>query len=189
LEAKIFGRSSIFYSIEEIYQGRRIHLEAYAIQEQVVALSGEEQLREKFGTPDIPITTFIPRNLARYLETFDFFFIATSNSKGECDASFRGRRGKSPGIKIVDEKTIIFPDYLGNGSFKSLGNILENPHIGMLFIDLKTGLRIRINGEAQVVNDPQWLSVFPDSIQLVKVNVTEAYKQNRPVSMGKSFGR
>ncbi len=164
-------------------------MEAYTIQEQVVALSGEEQLRERFGTPDIPITAFIPRNLARYLETFDFFFIATSNRKGECDASFRGRHDRSLRIKVIDEKTVIFPDYLGNGSFKSLGNILENPHIGMLFIDLKTGQRIRVNGETKVVNDPQWLSVFPGSIQLVKVNVTEVYKQNRPVSMGKSFGR
>ena len=161
---------------------------AYAIQEQI-ALSGDAKLREKYGTPDIPITSFIPPNLARYLETFDFFFIATSNSKGECDASFRGRHGKSPAIKIVHEKTIIFPDYLGNGSFKSLGNILENPHIGMLFIDLKSGVRIRVNGEAQVVNDPRWLSVFPDSIQIVKVNVTKVYKQNRPVSLGKTFGR
>ena len=69
---------------------------------------------------------------------------------------------------------------MGNGTFRSLGNILENPHIGMLFMNLETGLRMRINGHAQISEDPEWLKLFPHSLLTVKVTVEEAYKQNRP---------
>lgn len=82
---------------------------------------------------------------------------------------------------MLDARTIIFPHYMGNGTFRSLGNILENPHIGMLFMDLESGLRIRINGQAEVSDNPEWLSLFPHSLLSVKVTVEEAYQQNRPV--------
>ena len=130
--------------------------------------------------------TTISESIARYLESFEFFFIATSNRKGECDASFRGKREGAPIIKIIDSRTIIFPDYLGNGSFRSLGNILENPHIGMVFMDLNTGTRIRINGDAEIVQSEEWSQLFPESIQIVKVKVREVYHQNRPVAINEA---
>jgi hypothetical protein len=86
----------------------------------------------------------------------------------------------------TDEHTIIFPHYLGNGSFRSLGNILENPHIGMLFMDFKTGVRMRVNGEATLSDDAGWPNLFPGSLQTVKVTVREAYKQNQPVARTKA---
>ncbi len=152
---------------------------------QGAALPGDEILRRKFGTIDVPVWTRLPEDVARFLESLDFFFIATSNRAGECDSSYRGKRPGVPVVKVLDEKTIIFPDYLGNGSFRSLGNILENPHIGMLFMDLKTGLRIRVNGEAEISDDPSWLEMFPKSLQTVKVTVQEAYKQNRPATIAR----
>ena len=140
-------------------------------------------LREKFRTPDLPVNRHITDEMAHRLESFDFFFIATSNKAGECDSSFRGKKGDAPAVKVLDENTVIFPDYLGNGSFRSLGNILENPHIGMLFMDLGTRLRIRVNGSAEVSDNPSWLAMFPGSIQTVKVTVGEVYKQNRSVRL------
>lgn len=145
-------------------------------------LSGDETLRRKFNTPDIPTSTTITDSVAIFLESFDYFFIATSNRKGECDSSFRGRRDDSLAVKVLDNSTIVFPDYLGNGSFRSLGNILENPHIGMLFIDMSSGLRMRVNGDAEITDDPDLQALFPGSIQTVKVSVREIYKQNRPVA-------
>lgn len=143
-------------------------------------LSGEETLRKKFGTPDISVETRMSEDLASYLEAFEFFFIGTSNRAGECDSSYRGKGKTVPAIKVLDDRTIIFPDYLGNGSFRSLGNILENPHVGMLFIDFKTGVRMRVNGDAEIDDDPEWLKLFPGSLQTVKVVVREVYKQNQP---------
>lgn len=155
-----------------------------AVTEQMM-FSGDSRLRQKFGTPDIPVEESITQEVARYLESFDFFFIATSDQNGECDASFRGKRGSAAAIKVLNENTIIFPDYLGNGSFRSLGNILENPHIGLLFMDFDTGCRMRINGDAEISQSEEWLGLFPGSIQTVKVTVSEIYRQNRPVVLGR----
>lgn len=143
-------------------------------------LSGEETLRRKFATPDVVVDSRMSEDVARYLEGFDSFFIATSNRAGECDASYRGKGQTVPALKVLDEQTMIFPDYLGNGSFRSLGNILENPHIGMLFIDTRTGVRMRVNGDAEITDDDEWLKLFPGSLQIVRVVVREIYKQNQP---------
>lgn len=154
------------------------------LQNEEEGLKGDEILRRKFKTPDIPTSDAITNGLARRLESFDYFFIATSSRKGECDSSYRGKRNDNLALIVVDSKTIVFPDYPGNGSFRSLGNILENPQIGMLFIDFTSGLRIRINGDVKVIDDPKLLAIFPGSIQAVRVNVREVYKQNRPVTIG-----
>jgi|SRR5690348_846589 len=143
-------------------------------------LPGDEILRRRFRTPDIPVASSLSQDIVRFVESLDFFFIATSNRAGECDSSYRGKGEGVPAIRVLDSRTIIFPHYLGNGTFRSLGNILENPHIGMLFMDLKTGMRIRINGHAEISEDPEWLKLFPHSLMTVRVTVEEAYKQNRP---------
>lgn len=143
-------------------------------------LRGDEVLRRKFGTTDIPVATTLSDTVAHFIESLDFFFIATSNRMGECDSSYRGKGKGVPVVKVLDEKTVVFPHYMGNGTFRSLGNILENPHIGMLFMDLKTGLRMRINGDAEISDDPAWLGMFPHSLETVKVVVQEVYEQNRP---------
>lgn len=143
-------------------------------------LPGDEVLRRKFGTTDVPVAASLSEAVVRFIESVEFFFIATSNRRGECDASYRHKGKGVPAIKVLDEKTIIFPHYMGNGTFRSLGNILENPHIGMLFIDLPSGLRMRVNGDAEIIDDPVWLAKFPGSIETVKVTIQEVYRQNRP---------
>ncbi len=58
-------------------------------------------------------------------------------------------------LRVLDPQTLAFPSYDGNGMFKSLGNLLVNPHVGMLFIDFETPKRLRVNGRATVdAKDP-----------------------------------
>lgn len=137
-----------------------------------VEQSGEDLLRERFGTKGIRIGSKITDLFRRYMEAMEFFFIATANKQGICDCSYRGG---NPAIKVIDEETLIFPDYRGNGAFQSLGNLIENPSIGMLFIDFTRQQRLRVNGIAEIVADPESLTDFPDSIQIVKVRVQEVY--------------
>lgn len=85
-------------------------------------------------------------------------------------------------MKVLEGYTIVFPDNLGNGSFRVMGNILEDPHIGTLFIDFNTGLRIRVNGIAEITHDPYLSGLFPDCIQSVKVSIHEINKRNLPAS-------
>ena len=72
-------------------------------------------------------------------------FIATADSSGSCDCS--PRFGKAGFVEIVDQQTLVFPEFRGNGVFASLGNISENPNIGLLFLDfLKTSVGLHVNG-------------------------------------------
>ncbi len=135
--------------------------------------SGEQRLRDKFQTGGIRVGQKLTPLLCKYVEAMEFFFIATADRNGNCDCSFRGG---VPAVKALDDETLLFPDYPGNGAFQSLGNILENPRIGMLFIDFTHQQRLRINGKAEVLDDPKLCEWFPGSIQVVRVTVEEVYR-------------
>lgn len=103
-----------------------------------------------------------------FIEGAMFFFLATSDDRGRPDCSFKGG---TPGfVKVVGPSELAFPDYDGNGMFKSLGNILVNPSVGMLFIDMgEKPRRVRVNGEARVSGDDPLMKTFPGAQLLVRV--------------------
>ena len=119
----------------------------------------------------------------------EMVFIATSDGAGECDSSFRA--GLPGFIRVLDEKTLIYPEYRGNGVMASIGNIMENNHIGMMFIDFfESTVGLHVNGTAQILENDQLLVLtnLPDSVlsdfkakgvrkpeRWIKVSVLEAY--------------
>ena len=119
----------------------------------------------------------------------EFVFISTADSKGECDASFRA--GHAGFVEVLDEKTLIFPEYRGNGILASMGNISENPHIGMVFIDFyQSSIGLHVNGKAEIFSNEDLESDPAPSgkikmalktsgprkpISWIKVQVEEAY--------------
>ena len=126
------------------------------------------------------IRTRISERMGQYLSELPFFFIATSSAGGHCDASFRGRDvgpdGPLPLIALVDPQTLIFPDYAGNGTYQSLGNIHQNPHIGMLFMDFERQRRFRINGRAEVRDaDDAIRAIWPGAQAYVRVSIEQAF--------------
>jgi uncharacterized protein len=68
-----------------------------------------------------------------FIENCIYFFIATADASGRPDCSFKG--GASGFVRVTGPSELAFPDYDGNGMFKSLGNLAVNPHVGMLFIE------------------------------------------------------
>lgn len=79
----------------------------------------------------------------------DTFFIATTHPDAGADAS---HRGGAPGFfKVVDAETLVFPDYAGNNMFNTLGNLVVNPHAGIVFIDFESGSTLQITGQARVI--------------------------------------
>ena len=75
-----------------------------------------------------------------------------------------------PGFaQVLDEKTLVFPDYDGNGMFRSLGNILVNPHVGLLFIDFEQPNRLRVNGTATLSADDPLLAAYPGAQLIVRI--------------------
>ncbi|MBE9503120.1 MAG: pyridoxamine 5'-phosphate oxidase family protein [Proteobacteria bacterium] len=113
----------------------------------------------------------IPEELIPRIEVMGFFFLATSNKKGECDCSFKGG---GPGlIRILDPTHFAFPDFDGNGAFMSIGNILENPRVGCLFIDFSDGGRLRVNGRATVHDSGEMRDLFPDAPRVILVDIEQ----------------
>ena len=103
-----------------------------------------------------------------FIEGAMFFFLATADESGRPDCSFKGG---TPGfVRIVGANELVFPDYDGNGMFKSLGNVLANPSVGLLFIDMgEKPRRIRVNGEASVSHDDPLMQRFAGAQLLVRV--------------------
>ena len=123
----------------------------------------------------------ISASYASFIEAQPFFFIATSSDQGHCDASFRGREYGSDGnplfaCKVLSAKSLVFPDFSGNGLYNSLGNIFINPHIGMIFIDFERQYRIRLNGKAAIrkpsVTEETW---WPRAQAIVEVTPEQVY--------------
>ena len=97
-----------------------------------------------------------------FISRQDMVFIATSDRRGNPDCSFRA--GLPGFVKVMDAKTLCFPEYRGNGVMASVGNILDNPRIGMIFMDFyKSTVGLHVNGNAQVVKnkDIQKFEAFP----------------------------
>lgn len=140
---------------------------------------GERTLQERFGTKQ-SASAFYEKQMLDHLNSSmrDFIskqemvFIATADSKGECDCSFRA--GKSGFIKVLSEKTLACPEYRGNGVMASLGNILENQNIGMTFIDFfENTIGLHVNGTANIIEH----ETFLQSIDLNN-DITDKNREN-----------
>lgn len=103
-----------------------------------------------------------------FIERSMFFFLATADEHGRPDCSFKGG---APGfVRVTGPDELVFPDYDGNGMFKSLGNVLVNPSVGLLFIDMgEKPRRMRVNGEASVSRDDPLMQRFAGAQLLVRV--------------------
>ena len=138
---------------------------------------GARKLQDRFDSRriadrlrDVTVHDRFTEEDRRFIERCSMFFLATADAQGRPDCSYKG--GMPGFVRIRDERTLAFPDYDGNGMFRSLGNILVNPHVGLLFVDFEQADRMRINGVASVHDDPALLADYPGA-QLV-VNVVAA---------------
>lgn len=119
--------------------------------------AGEHTLQERYGTfkraaafYDKQMLDHVNPLMREYLARQEMVFISTSDAHGECDASFRA--GPPGFVRVLDPYTVIYPEYKGNGVMASLGNMAENPQLGMLFVDFfHSGVGLHINGRAHIV--------------------------------------
>lgn len=122
---------------------------------------------------EILVTDTIDANAKQYIESRDMFFLATCDSEGHPQCSYKGG---APGfVRVVDEHTIAFPVYDGNGMFLSLGNIRAHAEVAMLFIDFEHPNRVRLNGVATVDLDDPLLDSMPGAILVVRVRATHVF--------------
>jgi predicted pyridoxine 5'-phosphate oxidase superfamily flavin-nucleotide-binding protein len=112
-----------------------------------------------------------------FIEARDMFFIATSDANGQPQSSYKG--GDPGFVRVVDEHTIAFPVYDGNGMFLTVGNVTENPLVGLLFIDFANGSRLRLSGEASVDPEDPLVSTFPGAKLVVRVRARAVFPNCR----------
>ncbi|MCL4801036.1 MAG: pyridoxamine 5'-phosphate oxidase family protein [Burkholderiales bacterium] len=102
-----------------------------------------------------------------FIERCAMFFLATADAQGRPDCSYKG--GLPGFVRVVDERTLAIPDYDGNGMYRSWGNILVNPHVGLLFLDFESPKRLRVNGTARIGADDPLRESFPGAVFVVRV--------------------
>jgi predicted pyridoxine 5'-phosphate oxidase superfamily flavin-nucleotide-binding protein len=103
-----------------------------------------------------------------FIEGAIYFFLATADAEGRPDCSFKG--GMAGFVRVTGPSELAFPDYDGNGMFKSLGNISVNPQVGLLFIALHDKpRRLRVNGTAAVLRDDPLLASAIGAQLIVRV--------------------
>lgn len=108
-----------------------------------------------------------------FIATRPMLFVATADAHGNPDCSYKG--GMPGFVRVVDDHTLVFPDYDGNGMYRSWGNVLINPGVGLLFLDFESPKRIRVNGTAQVTADDPLLADFPGAVFMVRVTATRIF--------------
>lgn len=108
-----------------------------------------------------------------FIESRDMFFLSTIDQNGRPTVSYKGG---TPGfVRVVDNNTLLFPSYDGNGMYLSMGNISGNPEIGMLFIDFEKPFRLRLQGRAELIVSGPELKLFKEAEMVVKVSVHESW--------------
>jgi uncharacterized protein len=118
---------------------------------------------------------FIDEKDRAFIERRDMFFLATADAEGRPQCSYKG--GDPGFVKVLDDTTLAFPNYDGNGMYLSMGNVLVNPHVGMLFVDF-TGnppRRLRINGTASIDEHDPLLASFDRAQFVVRVHAREVF--------------
>ena len=118
---------------------------------------GEHHLQAKYGTTqralrfyDKQVLNYLSPVMKEFIAGQELLFIATSDKHSDCDCSFRF--GKPGFVRVLDDKYLLYPEYRGNGVMASQGNITENQHIGMIFVDFFVStVGLHVNGKAKLV--------------------------------------
>jgi predicted pyridoxine 5'-phosphate oxidase superfamily flavin-nucleotide-binding protein len=110
-----------------------------------------------------------------FIERMDMFFLATADAQGRPQCSYKG--GDPGFVRVLDEQVLAFPNYDGNGMYLSMGNLLTNPHVGMLFIDFVSvrPSRLRVNGVASIDPEDALMEAYPEAQFVVRVRATQVF--------------
>ncbi|MBN9290042.1 MAG: pyridoxamine 5'-phosphate oxidase family protein [Hyphomicrobium denitrificans] len=108
-----------------------------------------------------------------FIESREMFFLSTIDHMGRPTVSYKG--GAKGFVRVVDQTTLMFPSYDGNGMYLSMGNISGNAEIGMLFIDFEKPFRLRAQGRAELIVGGEDVKAFKEAEMVVKVSIHEVW--------------
>lgn len=141
------------------------------------------------GTPKPSVNAHHAKALGtgqkHWIEAADTFFVATANPAGGADASHRG--GQPGFVRVVDDNTLVWPDYSGNGMFQTLGNLALNPRAGLLFVDFERGGISQLTGHADIIWDEARAADFTGAERLVEFHVERVIEMAEALPLRFSF--
>jgi len=108
-----------------------------------------------------------------FIESRTLFFLATADAEGRPDCSFKG--GDAGLVRVTGASELAFPSYDGNGMFRSLGNVLVNPAVALLFIDFEHPRRLRVNGRASLNFADELLEEFKGAQAVIRVRAERIF--------------
>jgi NAD(P)H-dependent nitrite reductase large subunit len=136
---------------------------AFEEEEVLPGSEGEHELQRQYGK-SLQALAFYKHRVLDHLNSAmqgfiarqEMMFVGTADSNGNADSSVRA--GHANFVKVLDERTIAYPEFRGNGVMSSMGNISENPHVGLMFIDFgKDRIGLHVNGSARIVEHGEFL--------------------------------
>ncbi len=137
------------------------------IQSRVCELSQDIAISERATSHSTSLNT----EHTQWISKADTFFLGSSHPLGGADAS---HRGGFPGfVQVVDEQTLMWPDYHGNGMFNSLGNIVENNNIGLLFLDFEQGATLQLSGTAKIIWNQERITPFFGAERVIEFKIVK----------------
>ena len=141
---------------------------------------GHRQFQDQFDTRDdadridkAMVHDTISEADKAFIEGMDMFFLASVDDRGRVNSSYKG--GEPGFVRVIDDRTIAFPNYDGSGMYLSMGNVSAIGEVGILFIDFEHQRRIRFNGEATIDDGDPLLAEFPEAEFIVRVRAREVF--------------
>ena len=141
---------------------------------------GSRELQDRFDTRRLAdrieerkVRATIDEGDRAFIEARDMLFLATADAEGKPQCSYKG--GEPGFVRVLDERTVAFPSYDGNGMYLSMGNALVNENVGLLFIDFEGRKRLRLNGVASVDLDDPLRAEWPEAQFVMRVRATEVF--------------
>ena len=141
---------------------------------------GSRELQDRFDSrrladriEEVKVADTIGPRDREFIEARDMLVLASADAQGRPTCSYKG--GDPGFVRVLDERTLAFPSYDGNGMFVSAGNVLVNPEVGLLFISFERRRRLRLNGTASIDPDDELLPSWPGALLVVRVHAREVF--------------
>lgn len=141
---------------------------------------GQRRLQDRFDSrriadrlDEVTYATELDDDDRGFIEESDHFFLATVDPEGRPDCSYKG--GMPGFVRVLSPRELAWPDYDGNGQFRSLGNLVARPGAGLLFVDWERPGRLRVNGDARVSAGDPLLSTWEGAQMVVRLAVRQVF--------------
>ena len=122
---------------------------------------------------EVTVASELDESQAQFVASQSMFFLATVDEFGFPSCSYKG--GHPGFVRVLNPSTLIFPNFDGNGMFMSLGNIKDRQKVGLLFIDFEKPQRLRVRGDAEVIESGALVDSYPGAQQVVRVTVSNVW--------------